>query len=98
MLCQRPKFHEGFLSCKQSLLTHSHQNAYCRRKRNAKQLASIDAIFIIDAQDLSLVRESQDNRFRFTPAETKIGLQFCNELPVLDGNNLDLRLIHSLFN
>jgi hypothetical protein len=41
----------GFTLCEQSLFAHSHQDAYLRRKRYTEQLARIDAIFVIDAQE-----------------------------------------------
>jgi len=89
---------EGLVRRKQSFLTHSHQEAYRRRKHSAKQLARIDPILIIDAQNTSFVRESQDDSFRFTPAEAKVSLQFRNEFPVLNGDHSDSRFIQRPLN
>jgi hypothetical protein len=72
MLCQPLKSYHGLVRRKQSFLAHSHQDAYRRRKNNANQLARIDPILVIDAQNTSFVRESQDDTFRFTPAEAKV--------------------------
>jgi hypothetical protein len=55
-------------------------------------------MLVIDAQNTSFVRESQDDGFRLTPAEAKVSLQFRNELPVLDSDHPDSRFIQRLLN
>jgi hypothetical protein len=74
MLCQPLKFYYGLVRREQLFLAHAHQDADCRRKHNTKQLARIDAIFVIDAQNTSFVRESQDDRLRLAAAKPEVFL------------------------
>src|SRR5208282_1078839 len=98
MLCQPLKFHERLVRRKESLLAHSHQDADRRRKRDAEQLARIDPILVIDAQNTSFLRESQDDRLRFPPTEAKVCLHLRNELLLLDSDNSDSRFIQRFLN
>jgi len=72
MLRQRLRFYEGLFNAQNLLLAHSHQDAHRSCKRNPKQLARIDPVLVIDAQNSCLLAKSQDDGFGFTPAEAKI--------------------------
>src|SRR6266849_623103 len=69
------------------------QDAHSGGEGNTEQLAGIDAILIVDADDASSFLLGKRNGFRFALAQAKVRLQLCDQLPVLHKNNLDSRLI-----
>jgi hypothetical protein len=57
-----------------------------------QQLAGIDSVLVINAQDLSLSVEGEHDGLRFTPA------QFDNEFLFLTAMTFESQLIQSLLN
>jgi hypothetical protein len=65
MFCQRRKFGQGLATRKQTLFAASNQDADSCGERNTEQLASIDSVLVIDAQNVGLFREGEHDGLRF---------------------------------